>query len=262
MRPAAYASLLRAMARATIESGLVPVRKDAQHDPVELIAAAIEVCVDRWDRDGPRSTPQRHDFWKDLVARVVAFEALFGLRAGDERQHGALLAVVRAIEGDNAARTLDSLVDVFDRARIAVAVIAKSRPEHSEAMLAEIVVAGVGSSASACTAAWIPNALPLAAGIVLVRDQRFVEALVPFDAILDRVPTHTIALQQAARCSVECGAFEQAQSYSARAARRSRGTSAGSAIGNGRQSGSAELADEHDQTPIVTWSRAPQRLEG
>jgi len=159
MRPAAYAGLLRAMARATIESGLVPVRKDAQHDPVELIAAAIEVCVDRWDRHGPRSTPQRHDFWKDLVARVVAFEALFGLRAGDERQHGALLAVVRAIEGDNAARTLDSLVDVFDRARIAVAVFAKSRPEHSEAMLAEIVVAGVGSSASACTAAWIPNAL-------------------------------------------------------------------------------------------------------
>ena len=198
-------------------SGLVPVRKDARHDPVELIAAAVEVSIEKWDREIVErrwSLTARDDFWNDLAVRVAAFEALFEFYARDPRWHTAQSALADAMDEDHAA---PKTTTAFDRDRFGVRAAVKSKPEHAEAMLAELVVIGPHTThLDAC----IPKALPLAHGMALVRARRVREALRVFEAILDSVPGHTLALQQAARCCVECGVPSEAKAYTRRASGR------------------------------------------
>jgi hypothetical protein len=216
--PIAYASLLRAMARAVIEADLVPVRRGARHDPVELIAAALEVSIERWDRllsSGSASWLVQDGFWYDIATRIAAFEILFGLDVRGEFWEATLAALARALDGHGTAPVL-----VFDRVRLEVSAMVQSRPEHAEAMLAEIVVVGTPRSVPPNVDPGTPTALPLACGMALIRAERVPEALAVFDGILDRVPGHTLALQQAARCCLECGALARAESYSRRASGR------------------------------------------
>ena len=77
LRPSAYGSLLRAMARALIEAGHVYVGRDAPNDPVELIAAALEVSIEQWARSGDEVS-------NDVAIRIAAFEHLSGVRVSDE----------------------------------------------------------------------------------------------------------------------------------------------------------------------------------
>jgi hypothetical protein len=216
LQPIAYASLLRAIARALLETGLVPVGRDARYDPIELIAAAVEVSVARWDREvadevWPALT--RIVLWNDLAIRAAAFETLFRCRARRELVDAALAALARAIGGEHDAPFATAL----DRARVEVTAMIASKPEYADAMLAESVVVGASSAiAVGCE----PKALGLARGLALVRAERFVEALAVFESILDRVPGHALALQQAARCCIECGALSRAHEYSRRMSRR------------------------------------------
>ena len=206
LRSEAYAGLLRAIARALIDARLVPVRKDARHDPVELIAAALEVNIDRWDRmliaDHASAA-----FWDDLAVRAAAFEVLFGVRMHSQRWIAAM-AAAGVIEGEWAG--------LLRRARSAVAALTESNALHVEAILSEIVVAGPCTALVAC----MPRALPLARGITILRAGRVVEALAVFETIIDRVPGHTLALQQAARCHATRGECALAQAYVRRASRR------------------------------------------
>ena len=211
LRPVAYASLLRAMARAVIEADLVPVKRGARHDPVELIAAALEVSIEQWDR---LRSPDNGFY--DLAARIAAFEILFGVRARGERWEAALGVLAGAIDRREAAHA--AVILALDRARLEVSAAVQSTPAHAEAMLAEIVV--VAALQLPNVDAGTPNALPLARGMVLVRAERVPEALAVFEGILDRVPGHTLALQQAARCCIECGAFARAETFSRRASGR------------------------------------------
>jgi len=205
LHPVAFGSLLRAMARALIEADHVCITRDTPQDPVELIAAALEIAIEQWDRGGA-------DIWNDVAIRIAAFERLYRVRAGDER----LGAFARAVEAWSAGRTTEILVKAVDHARCEVAAVS-SRSAHTDALLAEFVIVGRYPSDAAALAGIRLTALPLARAAVLVRAGRFSEALEVFEAIVDRVPGHTLALQQAARCCLECGAVADAQVYARRA---------------------------------------------
>jgi len=169
----------------------------------------------------------------DLATRIAAFEFLFGVRVSSERWHAALAAIGGAIEAQRRAPTIAPELATQDQARAEVSAAATAKRDHREAALAEIVVVGAPlRGVSPGIDAPITKALPLARGILLVRAEKFSEALVVFEEILDLVPGHTLALQQSARCCVECGAPSQAEMYSRRASGR-----AGRAPGDGRRNG-------------------------
>lgn len=218
---AAYASLLRAMARASIERGLIPVRRDSQYDPVELIAAAVAVSIDQWDREciDSASIGPHDGLWYDLATRTAAFETLFRVRARGEGWQAACLALAGVSGGSGAEPVIDSVFRVLARARLEIIdVLKRSKSMQADAVLAEIVVMGAGfSRAPQVNGGTATKALPFARGLTLVRVKRIGEALAVFEEILHRVPGHTLALQQAARCCVECGAPSQAELYTRRA---------------------------------------------
>lgn len=209
LHPSAYGSLLRAMARALIEAGHVSVTRDAPQDPVELIAASLEIAIEQWDRGGG------NDIWNDVAIRVAAFELLYRVRARRER----LDALARAIEGRSGGRGPEVFVQAVEHARREVAAVS-STTAYADAILAEIVIVGRGPKDGAVLDGRRPAALPLARAAVLTRAERFSEALEACEAILDRVPGHALALQQAARCCVECGALAEAHLYARRASSR------------------------------------------
>lgn len=223
LRPIAYASLLRAMARAVLEADLVSVKRDARHDPVELIAAALEVSIEQWDRERSAdvvSMVEPNSSTHDLAARIAAFELLFGMRVGGERWEAALEAIAGPIEDQVQAPRIAPAIVVRDRARVEVSAAVMAMREHREAALAEIVVVGAPYGRPRDMDARTSEALPLARGMSLVRAEKFPEALAVFEEILDLVPGHTLALQQAARCCVECDALSRAEMYSRRASGR------------------------------------------
>jgi hypothetical protein len=156
-------------------------------------------------------------FWNELATRVAAFESLFNVHARGAGWDATLATLVSAIEGDGTAPLVEAIAAMFQPARVDVAGLVNTEPEHAEAMLAEIVVAGARSLADRSDACG-PKALPLALGMALVRADRNTEALVQFEGILMCVPGHTIALQQAARCCVKVGPVAQVEAYSRRAA--------------------------------------------
>ncbi|HEY1554927.1 MAG TPA: hypothetical protein VGF94_08840 [Kofleriaceae bacterium] len=214
LQPFAYASLLRAIARAVLEVDLVPVTRDVRHDPVELIAAALEVSIEQWDA---ASMLESDGSAHDLAARIAAFELLFGMRVNGERWEAALEAIAGPIEDQERPPRIAPVIVVRDQARVEVSAAVTAMREHREAALVEIVVVGARHGRPRDMDARTPKAVPLARGMSLVRAEKFPEALAVFEEILHRVPGHTLALQQAARCCVVCGAFLQAEMYSRRA---------------------------------------------
>jgi hypothetical protein len=241
--PTGYASLLRAIARTLVESDYVPVRKDARHDPVELIAAALEISIERWDRGFVRERGSSADasvsFWFDIALRAAAFEALFRCRLNDERWAAVIVAVTD--DSDGAATqpdNIDSITGLFDRARIEASNAIGTKAASLDAVLAEIVVLGSASAsarlvftgtefdrtpgASCESIDCRARTLRLAHGMALFHKERIVDALAVFEAIVDRVPGHTLALEQAARCSALIGDLSRAHNYLKRASRLGR----------------------------------------
>ena len=208
LQPVVYGSLLRAMARALVEAGGICVGRGAPHDPVELIAAALEVGIDQWDRG-------THEVWDDVAVRIAAFELLYGVRASI----GRVVALARAVESCELGPNAEVIVRAIEQARRAVATTSSSS-EYPDAMLAELVIVGRCSREAAALDASRPKALTLACAALLVRAEQFPKALEACRQILDRVPGHKLALQQAARCCFERGALMDAQVYTRRAAGR------------------------------------------
>jgi hypothetical protein len=204
LHPSAYGSLLRAMARALIEADHVGVTRDSPQDPVELIAAALEVGIEQSERGAD-------DLCDDVAIRIAAFERLYCVRARHDRLDALAHALGRCI-----AEPAELFVTSVEDARREVGALS-SWSSHSEALLAELVIVGRCPTEVAALAASRPSSLPLARAAVLARAGRFSEALDACRAILDRVPGHTLALQQAARCCIECGAAADARVYARRA---------------------------------------------
>lgn len=231
LHPTSYASLLRSFARTLVESGYVPVRKDARHDPVELIAAGLEISIEQWERISRAQEPPSEELrsvLSDIALRIAAFEGLFRCRVLDDWP--AMLSATAVLSED--------AVEVFDRARHDISKVIASRDAHLDALLAELVVLGCTSGnarwvfSSFDEARFVRNdddsvgggvrAVRLAQGMALLRAERIAEALGLFDAIVNRVPGHTLALEQAARCSSILGDPSRARSYSKRASRLGR----------------------------------------
>jgi hypothetical protein len=239
MHPSSYTSLLRAMARAVIDAGLIPVRKNAAHDPVELIAAGLAAAIARWDTQplGGRA------LWADLSIRVAAFEALFHVR-------------LRRAKWTSAIRVLEGLTGE-DGSRELYTAAAANEPD---ALLAEQIAVGNYPPTEAGSLAVVVGAVPLAHGLLLVRAGAYRDALAVFESILKRVPGHTIALQQAARCSSRLGDVVAARGYARRAdIRVGSSRTAGSTAHSGR---SRSDRKPDDQTTPAMWSRAPKLVQG
>ncbi|MDB4958288.1 MAG: hypothetical protein JWO36_5857 [Myxococcales bacterium] len=85
----ARAALLRAMVRTLIEAGYVPVAKDDRFEPVELLTAAVEIWIHRWDHlvgharalEKPNATGAALRYLRlavaDMAIRCAAFDELF-----------------------------------------------------------------------------------------------------------------------------------------------------------------------------------------
>lgn len=237
LHPSSYGSLLRAMARSVIEAGLVPVRKNAAHDPVELIAAAGAVAIARWDAQPLVGRA----LWVDLAIRGIAFQQLFGIRTVREVST-SVIRVLEDLTGEGIA-VLDTQASVDDHAL----------------QLAERIVVGACPASEAAGYALVVNAVPLAQGLLLARAAAYHGALLVFESILKRVPGHTVALEQAAQCCWELGDVTRARGYARRATIRVRPSRTPGSTAYSGSGTTARIPD--DQTSAAMWLRAPKCLQ-
>jgi tetratricopeptide (TPR) repeat protein len=217
--------LLRSMARTFIEANYVAVRKDAHHDPVELIASALDLAIQQWDALFRGSDENGHLCAIDFAIRIAAFEELFNVPL----HHGTRwLTVERALA--------DQTAGVFRRysaAWCAARSDARGRLARHvrDAVLAETVVLGCAAIALAETPPPFRLetidaeriAAPYGLGIFLLARGKFADALHVFESLLARAPGNVLALEQAARCSYKLGIPDRAVAYTKRASRRSDG---------------------------------------
>lgn len=272
----ARASLLRAMARTLIEAGYVPVRKDARRDPVELIASALEIGIERWDRTSGASGALGGSPAKlraaciDVAVQVAAFDLLLETTIGVDRAarwRAALVALADAVVRCAGPDALRELARTFGNVRTrAREVLGSINSAHRDAVLVEIIVLGSASLATQLLFAVVERdlsgrgdlrlqfccapverqqtAFRFADGLILVARGHFAEALVAFEAILDRVPGHALALEQAARCCFMLGDPAAARLYAKRASRGGPTTRRSALQRDDRGVGRAELRRE------------------
>ncbi len=273
----ARASLLRAMARTLIEAGYVPVRKDARRDPVELIASALEIGIERWDRTSGASGALGDSPAKlraaciDVAVQVAAFDLLLETTIGVDRAarwRAALVALADAVVLCAGPDAVLELARTFGHVRTrARGVLGSINSAHRDAVLVEIIVLGSASLATQLLFAVVERdllgrgahlrlqfccapverqqtAFRFADGLILVARGHFAEALVAFEAILDRVPGHALALEQAARCCFMLGDPVAAQLYAKRASRGGPTTRRAALQRDERGVGCAELRRE------------------
>jgi hypothetical protein len=242
LHPVGYAGLLRAFARTFVEAEYTPVRKDDRYDPVELIAAALEISIEQWDHSfGHEGFEASADFlagWCDLALRVAALECLFRCRFPEPRWAAA---VTGPGVGPSAALATDDILDSVRQfhgsARRDARKASECTTPHFDAILAETVVLGSSSpnaprvftdldrlTRGRTCAGFAPRALPFACGMVLLGVRQLAEALAIFERIVEKVPGHTLALEQVAHCADLLGDSAKAHIYSKRASRLGRTT--------------------------------------
>ena len=196
-------SLLRAIMRASIECGYTPVAKDSKYDPVELLAAALDVM-------SRSSASDLSSAVSEIAVRYSGFEMLFSLSISSEcrEQWRSMIDRLRRLLGD---QIVDEALKSFHGARLTTISGARS---HRDVVLADMVVLG---SAHVLT---VEPSMRFARAMFHVRARRFEEALAIFEAILDDVPGHGMALAQAARCCDVLGRIADASSYTQRVTSR------------------------------------------
>lgn len=258
--PAARASILRAMARSFVESRYCPVRRDARHDPVELVSCALELWILRSEVN-ERSIGE----WAlDLALRVVGFRVLFRLPSCSTDSRA-----LAAFEDRLGKRGVGFGAE-FLSAQVRGEARVQSMPaQHADAVLAEIVVLGSSSRAASGNIPIVRAgeeaapilAQPYAGAIALIARDDFGAALVALEKLLAAVPGHALALEQAARCCSELEDVERAAYYMKRAASIGRATAFHQHVGSRKIDSERQRACQTGLAGTPTTPTVPQRLE-
>ncbi len=218
LQPVAYASLLRAIAQSGARSGSRPgharraTRSSGADRRCSRSASSSGTPCRRWRATAPRTTSPPGSPRSSFSSRCA-----LAVHAGNPRWR-RLAARSQTKEGDRRLLRPSSCAIRLEwrcqprRRRSAITARPRSRRLWSSGRRTNVARHRCPRLA----------ALPFARGMLLVRAERFPAALAVFDEILDLVPGHTLALQQAARCCVEGDALPRAEMYSRRAARRTK----------------------------------------